>query len=107
MKTFEDVVRGTYEKLPENPIKEQVLRLYVEKTEMDRFVDEDTARYRDALEATGGIFGGIEPVHRFHEKFQEALDISQQLRQRRFRTPGICICESDWRENSGLQGTRV
>ena len=76
MKTFEDVVRGTYEQLPENPIKEQVLRLYVEKTEMDRFVDEDTARYRDALEATGGIFGGIEPVHRFHEKFQEALDAS-------------------------------
>ena len=76
MKTFEDVVRGTYEQLPASPIKEQVLRLYVEKTEMDRFVDQDTARYRVALEATGGIFGGIEPVHRFHEKFQEALDAS-------------------------------
>ena len=77
MKTFEDVVRGTYERLPASATKEQVLRLYVEKTDMDRLVAEDTARYRDALEATGGIFGGIEPVHRFHEKFQEALDASQ------------------------------
>ena len=76
MKTFEDVVRGTYERLPASATKDQVLRLYVEKAEMDRSVAEDTARYRDALEATGGIFGGIEPVHRFHEKFQEALDAS-------------------------------
>ena len=76
MKTFEDVVRGTYQKLPASATKEQVLRLYVEKAEMDRFVDQDTVRYRVALEATGGIFGGIEPVHRFHEKFQEALDAS-------------------------------
>ena len=76
MKTFEDVVRSTYEELPASPTKEQVLRLYVEKAEMDRFIEQDTARYRVALEATGGIFGGIEPVHRFHEKFQEALDAS-------------------------------
>ena len=76
MKTFEDVVRGTYEKLPASATKDQVLRLYVEKAEMDRFIDQDTARYRVALEATGGIFGGIEPVHRFHEKFQEGLEAS-------------------------------
>ena len=76
MKTFEDVVRGTYQKLPASATKDQVLRLYVEKGEMDRFIEQDTARYRVALEATGGIFGGIEPVHRFHEKFQEALDAS-------------------------------
>ena len=76
MKTFEDVVRGTYQKLPASATKEQVLRLYVEKAEMDRFIDQDTARYRVALEATGGVFGGIEPVHRFHEKFQVALDAS-------------------------------
>ena len=76
MKTFEDVVRGTYERLPVSATKDQVLRLYVEKAEMDRFIDQDTARYRVALEATGGIFGGIEPVHRFHEKFQEGLDAS-------------------------------
>ena len=29
---------------------------------------EDTARYKAALEKTGGVFGGtVEPVHRFHE----------------------------------------
>ena len=76
MKTFEDVVRGTYQRLPASATKDQVLRLYVEKAEMDRFVAQDTARYREALEATGGVFGGIEPVHRFHERFQEALDAS-------------------------------
>ena len=29
---------------------------------------------RKALEATGGVFGGIEPVQRFHEAFQRPLD---------------------------------
>ena len=37
-------------------------------------VAEDTGRYRKALEATGGIFGGIEPVHRFYEAFQGPID---------------------------------
>ncbi|MCY4569393.1 MAG: leucine-rich repeat domain-containing protein [Candidatus Poribacteria bacterium] len=101
MKTFEDVVRVAYEKLAPSPIKEQVLRLYVEKAEMDRFVAQDTARYRVALEATGGIFGGIEPVHRFHEKFQEALDVSQAA-------ASVGLEASTFlkviRENSGLQG---
>ena len=31
---------------------------------------------RQALEATaGGIFGGIEPIQRFHEAFQRPLDV--------------------------------
>ena len=76
MKTFKDVVRSAFEAQLDSELKTQVLRLYVPKAEIDRSVAEDTARYRDALEATGGIFGGIEPVHRFHEKFQEALDAS-------------------------------
>ena len=100
MKTFEDVVRGTYEKLPASPTKEQVLRLYVEKTEMDRSVDEDTSRYRDALEATGGIFGGIEPVHRFHEKFQEALDASHAAASLGLQES---VFVKSIGENSGLQ----
>ena len=29
------------------------------------------------MEETGGVFGGIEPVSRFYEAFQEALNISQ------------------------------
>ena len=41
---------------------------------MDAFIDEDTDRYRQALEKTGDVFGGIEPVQRFHEAFQRPLD---------------------------------
>ena len=41
---------------------------------MDALVSEDTQRYRQALEAAGDIFGGIEPVQRFHEAFQSPLD---------------------------------
>ena len=75
MKEFEDEVRGTIEQTT-NPAydKDQALRLYVEKTTMDGYVEQDTERYKIALEATGGVFGGIEPVHRFYEAFQEALD---------------------------------
>ena len=40
---------------------------------MDELVSEDTQRYRQALEAAGDIFGGIEPVQRFHEAFQAPL----------------------------------
>ena len=75
MKTFEDEVRAVIQQT-ENPSydKAHALRLYAEKAEMDRLVSEDTQRYREALEATGGVFGGIEPVHRFYEAFQGPLD---------------------------------
>ena len=75
MKEFEDGVRSVIQQTT-NPAydKDQALRLYVEKTTMDRFVEQDTERYKIALEATGGIFGGIEPVHRFYEAFQGPLD---------------------------------
>ena len=75
MKAFEDEVRGTIERI-ENPNfdKDHALRLYVTQDVMTVLLERDTARYRAALEATGGVFGGIEPVHRFHEEFQVALD---------------------------------
>ena len=74
MKTFEDEVRAVIMKYPDGPAKDQGLRLYVEQSEMDDHVEEDTKRYREALEKTGGVFGGIEPVHRFHEAFQGPVD---------------------------------
>ena len=75
MKTFEDQVRGVVEKNPNPPFnKDRVLRLYVEQPTMDALVDEDTDRYRQALKAAGGVFGGIEPVQRFHEAFQGPVD---------------------------------
>ena len=74
MKTFEDEVRAVILKAPDGLAKDQGLRLYVEQSVMDDHVEEDTERYRVALEKTGGIFGGIEPVHRFHEAFQGPVD---------------------------------
>ena len=75
MKTFEDEVRGVVEQNPNPPFnKDRALRLYVKKTEMDGFLEEDTARYRRALEKAGDVFGGIESVQRFHEAFQRPLD---------------------------------
>ena len=74
MKTFEDEVRAVILKDPEGPAKDQGLRLYVAQSVMDALIEEDTERYREALKETGGVFGGIEPVHRFHEAFQGPVD---------------------------------
>ena len=74
---FEDEVRAAI-KLTENPSydKAQALRLYVEKAKMDELLNEDIQRYREALELTGGVFGGIEPVHRFYEDFHGPIEAS-------------------------------
>ena len=75
MKTFEDQVRGDVEQNPNPPFdKNRALRLYTEQAEMNALIDEDTDRYRQALEAAGDVFGGIEPVQRFHEAFQGPID---------------------------------
>ena len=75
MKTFEDEVRSVIESNATPAYdKAQALRLYVEQSEMDALLQEDTDRYRVALEATGGAFGGIEPISRFHEVFQGTVD---------------------------------
>ena len=76
MKTFEDKVRAEVEKQPASAAKAQALRLYVEKSVIDKLVAEDTQRYKTALEQTGGVFGGIEPVHRFVEAFQSPVDVA-------------------------------
>ena len=75
MKTFEDEVRSVIESNPNPPYnKAQALRLYVEQSDMDARVSEDMETYRVALEATGGTFGGVEPISRFHEAFQGPID---------------------------------
>ncbi len=76
MKTFEDVMRTNIE-LTENPNydKTQALRLYVGQDKMDKLLEQDTEKYRQALvNATGGGFEDIEPVHRAHEVFVQPLD---------------------------------
>ena len=75
MKTFEDEVRAVIESNTAPAYdKAQALRLYVAQSEMDALLQEDTDRYRGALEATGGAFDGIEPISRFHEVFQGTVD---------------------------------
>ena len=74
MKTFKDDVREVFTKAPDGPAKVLVLRLYVKQSEMDGYVREDTERYRQALVATGGVFGGIEPVYRFYKAFEGPVD---------------------------------
>ena len=75
MKDFEDQVRGVVQKNPNPPFnKDRALQLYTDKATMDRLLSEDTARYRKALKLTGDVFGGIEPVQRFHETFQRPVD---------------------------------
>ncbi len=76
MQTFEDQVRAFVSREADSLEKAQALSLYVKQSEMDAYVAADTKRYRDALEATGGVFGGIEPVHRLYEVFQGPLDAS-------------------------------
>ena len=75
MKVFEDEVRTVVEKNPNPPFnKDRALQLYTDKATMAGLVAEDTDRYKQALKATGDVFGGIEPVHRFHEAFQRPVD---------------------------------
>ena len=75
MNTFEDQVRTVIESNT-NPTynKAQALRLYVEESEIDVLLQEDIEKYRGALEETGGAFGDIEPISRFHEAFQGTVD---------------------------------
>ncbi|MCY3723013.1 MAG: cohesin domain-containing protein [Candidatus Poribacteria bacterium] len=75
MKDFEDQVRGVVQKNPNPPFnKDRALQLYTDKATMAGLLAEDTDRYKQALKATGDVFGGIEPVQRFHEAFQRPVD---------------------------------
>ncbi|MYK18748.1 hypothetical protein F4055_11390 [Candidatus Poribacteria bacterium] len=77
MKDFEDGVRSVIEQTV-SPVydKDHALRLYVENAVMGVLVAQDTSRYKAALESTGGVFGGIEPVHRFYEEFHGPIEAS-------------------------------
>ena len=101
MKTFEDEVRSAIESNPNPPYdKAHALRLYVEKSVMDALVEEDMNRYRDALEATGGTFSGVEPVSRFHEAFHGPMDAAYAAAVVGLQTETFL---ERVRENTGLQ----
>ena len=101
MKTFEDQVRSVIEQ-NRNPSydKAQALRLYTEKSEMDRLVREDIARYRRAIEAAGGVFGGSEPIQQLVKQFEGPLDAAHAAAEVGLETDDFL---KEIRENSGLQ----
>ena len=101
MKTFEDEVRSVIESATNPPYnKAQGLRLYVEQSVMDARVSEDMETYRVALEATGGEFGGVEPVSRFHEAFHAPIDAAYAAAVVGLQTESFL---ARVRENTGLQ----
>jgi len=101
MKTFEDEVRSVIESNATPAYdKAQALRLYVQQSELDALLQGDTDRYRGALEATGGAFGGIEPISRFHEVFQGTVDASYAAAVVGLETEAFL---EKIRENVGLQ----
>ena len=101
MKTFEDEVRSVIESNATPAYdKAQALRLYAEQSEMDALVQEDTDRYKEALEATGGVVGGIEPISRFHEAFQGPVDAAYAAAVVGLETEAFL---EKIRENIGLQ----
>ena len=101
VKTFEDEVRAVIESNTAPAYdKEQALRLYVEQSDMDALLQEDTERYREALAATGGAFGGIEPISRFHEVFQGTVDAAYAAAAVGLETEAFL---EKIRENTGLQ----
>ena len=75
MRQFEDEVRLVIERNP-NPLydQEQALRLYTEKSKMNDLIEEDKQRYEEAVEATGGVFGGSDPIQRLVGQFKGVLN---------------------------------
>ena len=101
MKTFEDQVRTVIESNTTPTYdKAQALRLYVEQSEMEGLLQQDMERYKEALEATGGEFGGIEPISRFHEVFQGPVDAAYAAAVVGLETE---VFQEKIRENVGLQ----
>ncbi len=101
MKTFEDQVRSVIESNATPAYdKAQALRLYAEQSTMDALVQEDTDRYKAALAATGGAFGDIEPISRFHEAFEGSVDAAYAAAVVGLETEAF---QEKIRENIGLQ----
>ena len=105
MKTFEDQVRSVIEQnLNPSYDKAQALRLYVEKSEMDSLVRGDITRYRRAIEAAGGVFGGSEPIQQLVKQFEGPLDATHAAAEVGLETADFLqkIRENRVLQNAGL-----
>ena len=105
MKTFEDQVRTVIEQ-SRNPSydKAQALRLYTKKSEMESLVREDIARYRQAIAAAGGVFGGSEPIQQLVKQFEGPLDAVHATAEVGLETDDFLekIRENSTLQNAGL-----
>ena len=105
MKTFEDQVRSVIEQNLKPPYdKAQALRLYAEKSKMDALIREDIARYRRAIEAAGGVFGGSEPIQQLVKQFEGPLDATHAAAEVGLETDNFLkkIRENNTLQNAGL-----
>ena len=105
MKTFKDQVRPVIvQNLNPSYDKAQALRLYTEKSEMDSLVHEDIARYRRAIAAAGGIFGGSEPIQQLVKQFEGPLDAAHAAAEVGLETDDFLkkIRENSTLQNAGL-----
>ena len=105
MKTFEDGIRTVIEQ-SQNPFydKAQALRLYAEKSTMDALVREDIARYRRAIAAAGGVFGGSEPIQQLVKQFEGPLNAAHAAAEVSLETDDFLkkIREYSTLQNAGL-----
>ena len=105
MKTFEDGIRKVIEQNPNPPYdKAQALRLYAEKSTMDVLVREDIARYKKAIAAAGGVFGGSEPIQQLVKQFEGPIDAAHAAAEVGLETDDFLqkIRENSTLQNAGL-----
>ena len=105
MKTFDDQMRSVVEQNLNPPYdKPQALRLYVEKSEMDSLVREDIARYKQAIKAAGGVFGGSEPIQQLVKQFEGPLDAAHAAAEMGLKTDDFLqkIRQNSTLQNAGL-----
>ena len=105
MKAFEDQVRSVIVQ-NRNPSydKAQALRLYTEQSKMESLVREDIARYRQAIEDAGGVFGGSEPIQQLVKQFEGPLDATHAATEVGLKTADFLqkIRENSTLQNAGL-----
>ena len=105
MKTFEDQIRSVIEQNLNPPYdKPQAIRLYAEKSTMDALVREDIGRYRRAIEAAGGVFGGSEPIQQLVKQFEGPLDAAHAAAEVGLETDNFLkkVRENNTLQNAGL-----
>ena len=105
MKTFDDQMRSVIEQNLNPPYdKLQALRLYVEKSEMGGLVREDIARYKQAIKAAAGVFGGSEPIQQLVKQFEGPLNAAHAAAEMGLKTADFLqkIRENSTLQNAGL-----